>query len=130
VPARVCLCASSRKAGLTQKLSKGSLLERQIGIGSQPTTSNRKDSDRSEKTFGLTVHYNTMRPFSRGYDYGADPALKLLEATGGLRHEPAHVLGNFTKLVASSGSVVLILAGFATFKFFGLILPYATALSA
>lgn len=41
-----------------------------------------------------------------------------------------NVLGNFTKLVASSGSIVLILAGFVTFKFFGLILPYATALSA
>ncbi len=41
-----------------------------------------------------------------------------------------NVLGNFTKLVASSGSVALILAGFASFKLFGIILPYATALSA
>ena len=37
--------------------------------------------NQSEKSLGLTVHYNTMRPFSRGYDYGADPAPNLLEAT-------------------------------------------------
>jgi hypothetical protein len=31
------------------------------------------------KAAGLTVHYNTMRPFSRGYEYGSDPALRLLD---------------------------------------------------
>ena len=80
MPARAHLCESYRKAGLAQRLLHGCQLERQIGAVSQPTTSNSKGLrpfNQSEKSLGLTVHYNTMRPFSRGYDYGADPALNL-----------------------------------------------------
>jgi hypothetical protein len=36
---------------------------------------------RGGKAAGLIVHYNTMRSFSRGYDYDSDPALRMLDAT-------------------------------------------------
>jgi CHASE2 domain-containing sensor protein len=56
--------------------------------------------------------------------------LLLALAAAGYAVSRHNMLGNFTKLLAWSGSGVLIVSGFIAFKYLGVILPYATALSA
>jgi CHASE2 domain-containing sensor protein len=66
----------------------------------------------------------------RGLYLSEEFLMLLVLAAGGYIISRYYALGRFPKILASSGSFVLIVAGFFSFKFFGLILPYATALSA